>query len=45
MTFLLSNEGILYEKDMGENTAAIAASIQIYNPDDYWTQIAKPEDR
>lgn len=39
MTFLLSREGILYQKDLGENTAAVAASIQTYNPGDGWTPV------
>ena len=35
MTFLLSREGVLYEKDLGGN----AAAVQVYNPGDDWTPV------
>ncbi len=32
MTFLLSRDGVVYQKDLGEKTTEIAASIKDYNP-------------
>lgn len=39
MTFIVSHQGKLYEKDLGEDTALIAAAIQDYNPDESWTVV------
>jgi len=36
MTFMITREGIVYEQDLGPDTAKIAASIQGYNPDEDW---------
>lgn len=36
MTFLIGADGILYEKDLGEKTANVAAAITEYNPGDGW---------
>jgi hypothetical protein len=37
MSFILSREGMVYQKDLGAKSAEIAASIQAYNPEDGWT--------
>jgi Protein of unknown function (DUF2950) len=37
MTFILNRDGVVYQKDLGENTAAVAASIETFNPTDGWT--------
>jgi len=39
MTFIISHQGKLYEKDLGEDTALIGAGIQDYNPDDSWAVV------
>ncbi len=36
-TFIVNHDGTVYEKDLGENTAAIAARISDYDPDSSWT--------
>jgi hypothetical protein len=36
MTFMISREGVVYEQDLGPDTVKLAASIQEYNPDEYW---------
>jgi hypothetical protein len=36
MTFLVNHEGVVYEKDLGPNTAAAAAKITRFNPDKSW---------
>ena len=37
MTFTVNQDGIVHEKDLGHDTAKIAARIKNYNPDESWT--------
>jgi len=39
MTFMTGSDGIVYERDFGPDTAKIAGSIQIYNPDQNWSPV------
>jgi len=39
MTFIAGRDGIVYERDLGPDTATLAASIQQYNPDQNWTPV------
>jgi hypothetical protein len=39
MTFLVSNLGIVYQKDLGAGTAAIASNYTAYDPDDMWEPV------
>ncbi|HEY7333610.1 MAG TPA: DUF2950 domain-containing protein [Bryobacteraceae bacterium] len=39
MTFLVSRVGIVYQKDLGPNTAAIAGAYTAYDPDKTWTPV------
>lgn len=36
MTFVVGPEGIVYQKDLGENTPQAAAAMAAYNPEDGW---------
>ena len=36
MTFIVGKDGIVYQKDLGEKTADLAAAISAYDPDDGW---------
>jgi len=36
-TFMISSSGIVYEKDLGADTAKIASAITRYDPDKTWT--------
>jgi hypothetical protein len=36
-TFQVNNDGVVYQKDLGPDTAKIAAGIQRFNPDKGWT--------
>ena len=38
MTFIVNQQGKVYQKDLGEKTEVNAAAIQDYNPDDSWTE-------
>lgn len=36
MTFIAGKDGVVYEKDLGENTTTAADTMTEYNPDDGW---------
>lgn len=38
MTFMISHQGKLLEKDLGPDTEQIAAAMQAYDPDSTWTE-------
>ena len=37
MTFIVNHDGIVYQKDLGENTQQLAAGMTLYDPDETWT--------
>ena len=37
-TFIVSHNGIVYQKDLGPDSLAIAKKIDRYNPDKTWTR-------
>ena len=39
-TFIVNHYGVVYEKDLGRDTAKVAASISEYNPDATWKAVA-----
>jgi hypothetical protein len=39
MTFMVSHDGRLFEKDLGSNTAAIARSMTRFDPDSTWKEV------
>jgi hypothetical protein len=43
MTFVISQDDIVYEKDLGPETSTLAARITEYNPDQSWRQVRLPE--
>jgi len=36
MTFIVNHDGVVYQKDLGKNTAKIAKNITMYDPDKTW---------
>jgi len=36
-TFIVSNDGIVYQKDLGPNSLEVVKKMEIYNPDSTWT--------
>ena len=40
MTFIVSKDGRVYEKDLGAKTATIAAAMKAYDPDATWKLVA-----
>jgi hypothetical protein len=41
-TFMVSHDGVVYQKDLGPQTAELAAAIERFNPDKSWTPV--PDD-
>lgn len=39
MTFLVGKDGVVYQKDLGGNTAAAAEALNEYNPGDGWSPV------
>ena len=39
MTFIVNQDGVVYQKDLGENTASAAKAMKTYNPDKSWTEV------
>ena len=35
-TFIVSNDGVVYQKDLGPNSLEIAKKMELYNPDKTW---------
>src|SRR5262245_55462319 len=40
-TFMVSNDGVVYEKDLGPNTLTIAQKIVQFNPDKSWNPVVE----
>ena len=38
MTFIVNQDGVVYEKDLGPDTAKLGAAMSDYNPDSTWTR-------
>jgi hypothetical protein len=38
-TFIVNHYGVVYERDLGPNTAKIAAAVTEYNPDPSWKEV------
>jgi len=43
MTFMVSHDGIVYEKDLGPDTAARAGAITRFDPDSTWIKVDPPK--
>ncbi len=41
-TFIVNQEGVIYEKDMGEDMTATAAAMTTFDPDDTWHKYEEP---
>ena len=39
MTFMVGSDGVVYQKDLGEGTSALALAISVYDPGDGWTSV------
>lgn len=39
MTFIVNQDGVVYQKDLGPETSTVARSIREYNPDSSWQKV------
>ena len=39
MTFIVSHDGVVYQKDLGPNTAALASGMTRFDPDSTWQKV------
>ncbi|HKZ07407.1 MAG TPA: DUF2950 domain-containing protein [Methylomirabilota bacterium] len=39
MTFIVSHDGVVYQKDLGPDTSRIAQAMKVYNPDASWRRV------
>jgi hypothetical protein len=45
MTFIVNQDGVVYQKDLGPKTAQAAGAIKAYNPDSTWTRAEAGESK
>jgi len=45
MTFIVNQEGVVYQKDLGKNTPKVATAMMRYNPDDTWKKVEEPAEK
>lgn len=45
MTFIVNQEGVIYEKDLGEDTAMAAAAMTTFDPDSAWRKHEEPAEK
>jgi hypothetical protein len=38
-TFMVSHDGVVYQKDLGPKTIELAGAIERFNPDKSWTPV------
>jgi hypothetical protein len=43
MTFIVNQDGVVYQKDLGEDTLKAAAGMEAYDPDGTWAEVKKPQ--
>jgi hypothetical protein len=43
MSFIVNQDGVVYEKDLGPNTAAVAAGLKAFDPDPTWQKAVPPK--
>jgi hypothetical protein len=43
-TFMVGSDGVVYEKDLGPKTSAIAGTIKEYNPNSSWLEAEDPQE-
>ncbi len=39
MTFIVNHDGVVYQKDLGRNTAKAVQAMKFFNPDSTWKKV------
>ena len=42
MTFMVNQDGVVYQKDLGEDTLEVAPGLTEYSPDGTWAEVKEP---
>jgi hypothetical protein len=42
MTFMVNQDGVVYQRDLGEDTGNLAPALNNYNPDSGWVDVMAP---
>lgn len=45
MTFIVNQEGVIYEKNLGKDTKHIAESMELFDPDPSWEKVEEAADK
>jgi Protein of unknown function (DUF2950) len=43
MTFIVDQDGVVFQKDLGDDTDAVVDAMQLFDPDSSWTAVVEPE--
>jgi hypothetical protein len=43
MTFMVNQDGVVYQKDLGADTLRVAAGLTTYDPDPTWAEVKNPK--
>lgn len=42
MTFIVNHDGVVFERDLGPQTAEVVAGITVFNPEEGWKPVSQP---
>ncbi|MGE5358083.1 MAG: DUF2950 family protein, partial [Bacteroidales bacterium] len=42
MTFMVNQDGVVFQSDLGTDTLTVAAGLNAYGPDRGWTEVKEP---
>jgi hypothetical protein len=43
MSFIVNQDGVVYQKDLGKNTEKTAQAIKLFNPDSSWKKVEEKD--
>jgi hypothetical protein len=43
MTFIVNQDGVVYQKNLGPQTSSVASNTHRFNPDNTWTQVSEED--
>jgi len=43
-TFIVSHDGVVYEKDLGPNTLDQFRKMELFNPDNFWIPVPEQDE-
>jgi hypothetical protein len=44
MTFMVNQDGVVYQKDLGKKTEGVAKAMKEYNPNSSWQKVEEPQE-